>query len=172
MDIVFGEPQKKDGEVWVSTRQGSGRPMFKQFNGVKISELHEDTMVFNLQENDISSYDEDIRAAAKVHKQEWFGRDVSDRVLEKAYSPPTKDGHFTTQVGSRGVKCFGADKTGVPVGPISQKGWCVTLWWNSSTYGLLREDLAQNGQLFRLSFTPNLSRTHMIPIFFRRISKK
>ena len=120
MDIVFGEPQKKDGEVWVSTRQGSGRPVFKQFNGVKISELHEDTMVFNLQENDISSYDEELRAAARVHKQEWFGRDVSDRVLDKAYNPPTKDGHFTTQVGSRGVKCFGADKTSVPVSDLKE----------------------------------------------------
>jgi hypothetical protein len=120
MDIVFGEPQKKDGEVWVSTRQGSGRPTFKQINGVKISELHEDTVVFNLQENDISSYDDDIRAAAKVNKQEWFGRDVSDRVLEKAYNTPTKDGQFTTQVSSRGVKSFSADKTSVPVGDLTE----------------------------------------------------
>lgn len=124
MDIVFGEPQKKDGEVWVSTHQGSGRPLFKQFNGVKISELHEDTMVFNLQENDISSYDEELRAAARDHKQEWFGRDVSDRVLDKAYTPPTRDGHFTTQVSSRGVKCFDVNKAGVPLSDLAEGMVC------------------------------------------------
>jgi len=124
MDIVFSEPQKKDGEVWVTTRQGSGRPMFKQFNNVKISEINDDTIIFNLQENDISSYDEDIQAAARGNKIEWFGREVSDKVLEKAYNSPTKDGQFTTQVGSRGVRCFTHDKTSVALSDLGDNLVC------------------------------------------------
>ena len=61
MDVVFGEVSNVDGDVSIPVFSGDGRKVFKQFNNVRVEDVDQDQIVFNLQENDLSSYDEDIR---------------------------------------------------------------------------------------------------------------
>jgi hypothetical protein len=129
MDVVFGEVSNVDGDVSIPVISGDGRKVFKQFNNVRVEDVDQEQIVFNLQENDLSSYDEDILAAAKVHKKEWFGREVKDSVIDKSYQSPVKDGLFTTSTlrtagGECGVRCFNHQKEPIEFSDLSEGTVC------------------------------------------------
>ena len=73
-------------------------------------------ITFNLQGSDMSSYDDDLVAAAKVNRKAWFGREVKDSVIEKSYRPASADDRLVTTStlkdaeGGNRVRCFGPDK--------------------------------------------------------------
>ena len=115
MDVVFGEVSNVDGDVSIPVISGDGRKVFKQFNNVRVEDADQDQVVFNLQENDLSSYDDDILAAAKVHKKEWFGREIKDSVIDKSYRSPVTD---------CGVRCFNHQKEAIEFSDLTEGMVC------------------------------------------------
>tara|TARA_R110002074_G_scaffold282245_3_gene453783 strand:- start:4261 stop:4785 length:525 start_codon:yes stop_codon:yes gene_type:complete len=113
MDVLFGDVVTVDGDAQLAVSTGNGKQVFKQINNVRVESIEETDgtrlVTFNLQENDISSYDEDIMAAAKTHKKEWFGREVKDSVIDKAYHSPVDNGIFTTTQHT-GMTCWNHQK--------------------------------------------------------------
>ena len=115
MDVQFTAIEDVGDEKRVYVKSGDGKPMFKQFNNVKIEEITDDSIVFNLQDTDISSYDNDMMASAQENSKEWFGREVSAKTIEKAYTSPVKNGLFETKLlkteeGINRVKVFDHEK--------------------------------------------------------------
>lgn len=140
MDISFGELNKSDTGVTVPIYRGDGKPMFKQFNGVVIESVDDENIVLNLQDKDISSYDEDLLAAAKENRVAWWGREVSDRVIEKAYQSSVDETTLTTGRHSR-LRCFDVSKAQVDVDSLKAGTRCDVvvqlgnLWFTKRNFG-------------------------------------
>jgi|TARA_R110000851_G_scaffold219496_1_gene372260 hypothetical protein len=129
MDLQFADIEDVGDEKRVYVKSGENKPMFKQFNNVRVEEVTEDSVVFNLQGNDISSYDDDIRASAQANSKEWFGRDVSEKTISKAYTSPVKNDVFETQVlktvdGVNRVRVFDHEKNNVDFQNLTEGTIC------------------------------------------------
>tara|TARA_R110002074_G_scaffold45617_2_gene117797 strand:+ start:213 stop:746 length:534 start_codon:yes stop_codon:yes gene_type:complete len=147
MDIVFGVKEEVDGEVWIPISTGDNKPVFKQFNNVVIDEVNSDTIRFNLQGKTLESYDEDLKSAAKENKIDWFGRDVSDKVIDNAYRSPAFEGTLQTVPLRSGddnevrVKCFDNDKKAIEFGDLKEGTVCSVvvelkrLWFVKRNFG-------------------------------------
>ena len=141
MDAQFDAPQTNDGEIHVRVSRDDGRPMFKQFNNVKIEEITEDSLVINVQDNDLSSYDQDLLAAAKTNKQEWFGRELADSTLEKRYSSALEGELFSTNILKGKFRCYDHEKNVVPVEELKPGMLCSVvvelkrIWFDKRNYG-------------------------------------
>jgi len=141
MDARFGSPITTDGEIHVSVSNGDGRPLFKQFNNVKIEEITDETIILNLQDNDVRSYDQDLIAAAKENKQEWFGRDLVDSTLEKRYSAAQDGNSFSTNILKEKFRCYDHEKNVVDVNTIAPGTVCSVvvelkrIWFDKRNYG-------------------------------------
>lgn len=98
MDVLFNAIENVGDEKRVYATTGENKPVFKQFNNVRVEEITDDSIVFNLQDNDISSYDDDLKAAAQENSKEWFGREVAEKTITKAYTSPVTNGLFETQL--------------------------------------------------------------------------
>ena len=148
MELVFGSKAEVGGEVWIPISTGDNKPVFKQFNNVIIDEVNSDTIRFNLQDKTLDSYDEDLKMAAKENKIDWFGRDVSDRVIDNAYRSPAFEGTLTTVPLRSGgdddevrVKCFDHDKNAIEFGDLKEGTECSVvvelkrLWFVKRNFG-------------------------------------
>lgn len=141
MDASFGTPQTTEGEIHVDVSRGDGRPMFKQFNNVKIEEITEDSLVLNVQDNDLSSYDQDLLAAAKENRQEWFGRELADSTLEKRYSSALEGELFSTNILKGKFRCYDHEKNVVPAEDLKAGMVCSVvvelkrIWFDKRNYG-------------------------------------
>ena len=129
MDLQFTTIENVDDEKRVYTMSGENRPVFKQFNNVRVEEITDDSLVFNLQDNDVSSYDDDMKAAAQENSKEWFGREVSEKTITKAYTSPVKNGLFETQFlksgeGLNRVKVFDHEKNQVDFQDLKEGTIC------------------------------------------------
>lgn len=140
MDISFGEIVKNDNEVFVPVQRGDGKPMFKQFNGVVVESVEDDTITFNLQGRDISSYDEDLIAAGKENRKEWWGRELADKTIEKAYSSPVDEGVLTTLRHPK-LRCFDSERQQVEIDSLKPGNRCDVvvelnkLWFLKRSFG-------------------------------------
>ena len=124
MDAHFDTICDVGDEKRVYVRSAEGKPLFKQFNNVRVEEITDDSIVFNLQDNDISSYDADLMAAAQANSKEWFGREVSEKIVAKAYTSPVKDGLVETQIlktddGTTRVRVFDHERNPVDFQDLS-----------------------------------------------------
>lgn len=141
MDASFAPPQTTDGEIHVQVSCGDGRPMFKQFNNVKIEEITGDSLVLNVQDNDLGSYDHDILASAKENRQEWFGRELADSTLEKRYSSALEGDLFSTNILKGKFRCYDHEKNVVPVEDLKPGMVCSVvvelrrIWFDKRNYG-------------------------------------
>lgn len=141
MDAQFGTPETVDGEIRIPVSTAVGRPMFKQFNNVSIEDVTDDSIVFNLQDVDVSSYDQDLLAAAKTHKQEWFGRELADKTIDKAYTSPVDGTNFTTTILKDKFRCYDHEKNLVDIENIEQGARCSVvvelkrLWFVKRNFG-------------------------------------
>jgi len=129
MDAHFDTITDVGDEKRVYVRNPQGKPLFKQFNNVRVEEIGDDSIVFNLQDNDISSYDDDLKAAAQAQAKEWFGREVSEKTITKAYTSPVKNGLFETQTlksedGSVRVRVFDHEKNPVEFHALTEGTIC------------------------------------------------
>lgn len=118
MDAVFGSPENNGGEVHVSVRNANGgKPMFKQLNGITVSDVSEDSITFALQEPGvIGEFDDRIVSSANENSQEWFGRNVKEATLKKAYqSAVDEDGLFSTTIMKDKLRIYDCDKNRVEV---------------------------------------------------------
>ena len=123
MDAVFGAPENNEGEVHVSVRNGNGRPMFKQLNGVVIQEVTNDTISFKLQQ-EMNCYDDDIVAAANVNSEAWFGRKVQEKTLEKAYTSSVEEDVLTTTIMKDKLRIYDTEKNIVDVDSLTEGTIC------------------------------------------------
>ena len=141
MDATFGKPETQDGEIHVSIRNGDGRPMFKQFNKVKIDEITDDSITINVQDNDLGCYDNDILAAAKINKTEWFGRELADSTLDKRYSPAVNDNLFSVNILKDKLRCYDHERNLVDNENIQPGMVCSVvaelrrIWFDKRNYG-------------------------------------
>lgn len=140
MDASFGEIVKTDNDVTVPIYRGDGKPLFKQFNGVVIESVDNDSITFNLQDKDISSYDSYLLTAAKDNRKAWWGREVSDKVIEKAYQSSVDEGVLTTSRHSR-LRCYDLEKAQVDVDSLKAGTRCDivvqvnNLWFTKRNFG-------------------------------------
>ena len=116
MEALFGPPEKHDGEVHVSIRNANGKPMFKQLNGVTVSDVSDDTVTFSLQDHDLlAAFDDGIVSSAKDNSQEWFGRNVQEATLKKAYQTAVDEGSLSTTIMKEKLRIYDCDKNRVEV---------------------------------------------------------
>lgn len=129
MDLQFTAIEDVGDEKRVYVKSGDGKPVFKQFNNVRVEEITDDSIVFNLQDNDISSYDDDMKAAAQENSKEWFGREVAEKTITKAYTSPVKNELFETQIlksgeGLNRVRVFDHEKNQVEFQDLKEGTIC------------------------------------------------
>ncbi len=140
MDLSFGDICKNDNDISVRIHRGDGKPMFKQFNNVKIDSVSDEAIVLNLQDRDISSYDDDLIGAAKENRKAWFGREVADKTIEKSYQSPVEDGIFTTTRHEK-LRCFDHEKNQVDADSLTEGMRCdvvvelSSLWFIKRNFG-------------------------------------
>ncbi len=129
MDVQFGAIEDVGDEKRVYISNEKNKPVLKQFNNVRVEEITEDSILFNLQDNDISSYDEDVKAAAIENSKEWFGREISEKTITKAYTSPVKNGVFETQQLKSGegeikIKVFDHEKNQIDFSNLKEGTVC------------------------------------------------
>lgn len=129
MDVQFTTIEDVGDEKRVYAMTGENKPVFKQFNNVRVEEITDDSIIFNLQDNDVSSYDDDMKAAAQENSKEWFGREVAERTIAKAYTSPVKNGLFETQLlktgeGVNRVRVFDHEKNQVEFQDLTEGTIC------------------------------------------------
>ena len=141
MDTHFGPPVNTDGEIHVAVSGKDSRPLFKQFNNVKIEEITEDTLVLNVQDNDISSHDQALVEAAKDNREEWFGRELADATLEKRYSSAIEGDLFSTNILKGKFRCYDHEKNIVDLDTLTPGMVCSVvvelrrIWFDKRNYG-------------------------------------
>ena len=116
MELNFaGITKNDDGEYFVRITNGSGKPVFSQQNSVEVSNVTADEVTIQCSGDAFTPYDEAIMEYAKEHRKDWFGRDITDKVLSNAYQQAVDDGSMTivprkNDDGSSLVRYYGLDK--------------------------------------------------------------
>lgn len=94
--MIFDTINKNDdGLRFVKARTDNKRKVLVQLNGVKVVDVAEEEITFDLtsekNSGKISSVDSTTVAAAIEHSEEWFGRALPETVIRGAYIPSAKD---------------------------------------------------------------------------------
>jgi len=116
MELNFSDISKNDdGEYFVRITNGSGKPVFSQQNKVEVSNVTTDEVTIQCSGDAFTPYDDAVMEYAKEHRQDWFGRDISDKVLANAYQHTADDGNVTViprtaDDGSPLVQYYGLDR--------------------------------------------------------------
>ena len=149
--MIYGSPKKlPDGRYYLKVQTDEGNRCMIQLNNTtlltKFSEGDEVTL--SLTEKSVEkiiTINRHNLESAKEHSQEWFGKEVSEKTLETAYTPSLSDD--TMIVGKATVhknivtKCYDHEKNSVDLDTVEEgvKSDVMVefsgLWFMKKTYG-------------------------------------
>jgi len=97
--MLYNAPAKgDDGLYFVKVLNDTKRKCFVQLNGVKITDVSGDIVMDLTSDSNtakIQAIDEQNLAAAVENAETWFGKKLSDKVVEGAYTASVADGQVT-----------------------------------------------------------------------------
>ena len=97
--MLYNAPAKgEDGLYFVKALNDTKRKCFVQLNGVKITDVSGDIVMDLTSDSNtakIQAIDEQNLAAAVENAETWFGKKLSDKVVEGAYTASVADGQVT-----------------------------------------------------------------------------
>lgn len=142
--MLYNAPAKgDDGLYFVKALNDSKRKCLVQLNRVKVADISGD-IVFDLsfEKNveKIQSIDDQNLAAALENCESWFGKQLSEKVIQGAYTPSAVDDQIT---GERleVTKVFGADQEHLDAESIQPGKTCdvilefAGIWFAKKSFG-------------------------------------
>ena len=142
--MLYNAPAKgEDGLYFVKTLTDSKRKCLVQLNKVSIADISGD-VVMNLNSEmntgKIRAIDEQNLSAAVENAETWFGKKLSDAVVEGAYTSSIADGQIT---GERidVTKVFNSEQENVDIDTIQPGKTCdvilefAGLWFAKKSFG-------------------------------------
>lgn len=149
--MIYGSPKKlPDGRYYLKVQTDESNRCMVQLNNTTLLTGFSDgeNVTLSLTEKSLDK----IKAinthnldSAKENSQEWFGKDVSEKTLETAYTPSLSDG--TMIVGKATVnknvvtKCYDHEKNSVDFDTVEEGVKCDVmvefsgLWFMKKTFG-------------------------------------
>jgi len=149
--MIYGQPkQLPDGRYYLKVQtDDSNRCMVQLNNTTLLTDFSDgENVTLSLSSKGMSKIQEINQcnlAAAKENGKLWFGKDVSDKTLEAAYTPNVND--ETINVGKATVnksvvtKCYDSDKNPVDLDTLKEGVKCDVmvefsgLWFMKKTFG-------------------------------------
>jgi hypothetical protein len=142
--MLYNTPTKgEDGLYFVKALNNSKRKYFVQLNGVKLIEVSGDIimdLVSDVNIGKIQVVDEENLTAAAENAETWFGKKLSDKVVEGAYTPSIADGQVTGE-SIEVTKVFNSDHEEVDFGTLQIGKTCDVilefsgLWFAKKSFG-------------------------------------
>ena len=142
--MLYNAPVKgEDGLYFVKALNDSKRKCLVQLNKVKITDVSGD-IVMNLGSDanvsKIQAIDDQNLAAAVENAESWFGKKLSDKVVEGAYTSSVVDGQIT---GERieVIKVFNSDQEVIDFNAVQPDKTCdvilefAGLWFAKKSFG-------------------------------------
>lgn len=142
--MLYNAPAKgEDGLYFVKALNDSKRKCLVQLNKVKIADVSGDIVIDLENDTNISKIqviDTDNLAAAVENAETWFGKKLTEKVVEGAYTPSITDGQIT---GDRieVMKVFNAEQEEVDFENIQPGKSCdvilefAGLWFAKKSFG-------------------------------------
>ena len=142
--MLYNAPIKgEDGLYFVKALNDSKRKCLVQLNGVKMTDVSGDIVMDPTSESNtakIQTVDEHNLSAAVENAETWFGKKLSDKVVEGAYTPSIADGQVT---GERihVTKVFNSDQEEVDFENVQLDKICDVilefsgLWFAKKSFG-------------------------------------
>ena len=142
--MLYNAPAKgEDGLYFVKVLNDTKRKCFVQLNGVKITDVSGDIVMDLTSDSNtakIQAIDEQNLAAAVENAETWFGKKLSDKVVEGAYTASVADGQVT---GERiyVTKVFNAEQAEVDFETVQPGKTCdvilefAGLWFAKKSFG-------------------------------------
>ena len=142
--MLYNAPAKgEDGLYFVKVLNDTKRKCFVQLNGVKITDVSGDIVMDLTSDSNtakIQAIDEQNLAAAVENAETWFGKKLSDKVVEGAYTASVADGQVT---GERiyVTKVFNAEQGEVDFETVQPGKTCdvilefAGLWFAKKSFG-------------------------------------
>jgi hypothetical protein len=142
--MLYNAPAKgEDGLYFVKALNDSKRKYFVQLNGVKMVDVSGDIvmdLVSDVNTGKIQAVDEENLSAAVENSETWFGKKLSDRVVEGAYTSSIADGQVTGEC-IEVTKVFNSDHEEVDFGTLQIGKTCDVilefsgLWFAKKSFG-------------------------------------
>jgi hypothetical protein len=159
--MLYNAPAKgDDGLYFVKALNDTKRKCLVQLNSVKVADVSGD-MVFDLDSEANLKKIGDIDAlnleAAQENCEAWFGKQLSEKVIQGAYTPSIADGQLTGEC-IEVTKAFNTNRNRLTL-KMSNQARRVTSFWNLPVSGSPRNLLALHGMLSRSEFTQTQSWT-------------
>lgn len=142
--MLYNAPAKgDDGLYFVKALNDSKRKCLVQLNGVKIADISGD-IVMDIESEvntaKIEKIDYENLSAAVENAETWFGKKLSDKVVEGAYTSSIADGQFT---GERieVTKVFNSDQEEIDFETVQPGKTCdvilefAGLWFAKKSFG-------------------------------------
>lgn len=142
--MLYNAPAKgDDGLYFVKALNDSKRKCLVQLNKVKVADISGD-IVFDLSSEKnaekIQSIDDQNLTAALENCESWFGKQLSEKVIQGAYTPSAVDGQIT---GERleVMKVFGAEQEQLDTESIQPGKTCdvilefAGIWFAKKSFG-------------------------------------
>lgn len=149
--MIYNTPTKgEDGLYFVKVDQdadaGGRQKKLIQLNGVKITDVSGDDITLNLVSDDnierIDAIDEENKVAAEANSESWFGKKLSRKVVDGAYTRSVTNGEISTEK-IEVTKVFNVSKEEMGVENIQPDKSCdvilefAGIWFAKKTFGAL-----------------------------------
>lgn len=142
--MLYNTPVKgDDGLYFVKTLTDGKRKCFVQLNRVTVTDVSQE-IVFDLNTDSnrtkIQAIDEQNLAAAREHCLEWFGKQLSDTIIESAYTPSIANDQLTGECVAI-TKVFNSDQEVVDFNWVKQGKTCnvilefAGIWFAKKAFG-------------------------------------
>lgn len=151
--MIYGSPKKlPDGRYYLKVQTDEGNRCMLQLNNTTLLTKFSDGENMTLSLNNkslekLQAVNEHNLTAAKENSQVWFGKDVSEKTLETAYTPSLNAQDGTMIVGKATVnknvvtKCYDHEKNTVDLDTVNEDVKCDVmvefsgLWFMKKTFG-------------------------------------
>ena len=149
--MIYGQPKKlPDGRYYLKVSTDDGNRCMLQLNNTTLLTKFSESENVTLSLNDkslakIQAVNAQNLESAKENGESWFGKQVSEKTLEAAYSPNVKDNTIITSKATVNknvvTKCYDHEKNPVDLDNLDENMKCDVivefsgLWFMKKTFG-------------------------------------
>lgn len=147
MSLEFCDPQKHNGGFFVRVSRDGGQKATFQINSVVIKDTLESGVDLDMEvrnPDEFNRLDEEIKDAAKENKRAWFGRELANSTLDRAFNPSVQDNtiscRLATVKGKNVARAF-MNKDEIDIESLEEGTECQAImeltgiWFLQKTYG-------------------------------------
>lgn len=140
MSLEFTNPEKC-GNGYVVKVTKDDAPVYLKLHQVTVDP--ENWTVHGVQNPEFQSIDEEIKQGAKENRKSWFGRDLADSTLNKAFNQSLQDGQLDVKPPRGGPQLWGDGNNEITMEEFNPEVPCsvilqfVGIWFLQKAYGAM-----------------------------------